>query len=64
VVDRIVGLDDVTIEVAMARVPGGSDVFEPVRFHSLFAGASEPAPATNRPGLRHIPSRSMTCTPG
>jgi catechol 2,3-dioxygenase-like lactoylglutathione lyase family enzyme len=29
-------------------------VFEVVRFDSPSAGAQEPAPAANRPGLRHI----------
>jgi len=53
-VDRIIGLENVTVEVVMARVPDGSDVFEVVRFLSPRAGAQEPAPAANRPGLRHI----------
>jgi catechol 2,3-dioxygenase-like lactoylglutathione lyase family enzyme len=53
-IDRIIGLENVTVEVVMARAPDGSDVFEVARFHSPFAGAGEPAPATNRPGLRHI----------
>ena len=38
----------------MARAPDGSDMFEVVRFHSPSAGAQEPAPAANRPGLRHV----------
>jgi catechol 2,3-dioxygenase-like lactoylglutathione lyase family enzyme len=53
-IDRIVGLENVTVEVVMARAPDGSDVFEVVRFQSPAAGAREPAPAANRPGLRHI----------
>jgi catechol 2,3-dioxygenase-like lactoylglutathione lyase family enzyme len=53
-IDRIIGLDDVTVEVAMARAPDGSDVFEVVRFQSPSAGAQERAPAANRPGLRHV----------
>ena len=53
-IDRIIGLDDVTVEVVMARGPDGSDIFEVVRFRSPSAGAQEPAPATNRPGLRHV----------
>jgi hypothetical protein len=44
----------VTIEVVMARASDGSEMFEVVRFHSPSAGAHEPAPAANRPGLRHI----------
>jgi catechol 2,3-dioxygenase-like lactoylglutathione lyase family enzyme len=53
-IDRIIGLENVTVEVVMARASDGSDVFEVVRFHSPPAGAREPAPAANRPGLRHI----------
>jgi catechol 2,3-dioxygenase-like lactoylglutathione lyase family enzyme len=53
-IDRIIGLEDATVEVVMARGPDGSDVFEVVRFQSPSAGAGEPAPAANRPGLRHV----------
>ena len=53
-IDRIIGLEDATVEVVMARAPDGSDVFEVVRFHSPSAGRGEPAPAANRPGLRHV----------
>jgi catechol 2,3-dioxygenase-like lactoylglutathione lyase family enzyme len=53
-IDRIIGLENATVEVVMARGPDGSDVFEVVRFHSPSAGAQEPAPAANRPGLRHV----------
>jgi catechol 2,3-dioxygenase-like lactoylglutathione lyase family enzyme len=53
-IGRIIGLDDVTVELVMARGPDGSDVFEVVRFQSPSAGAHEPEPAPNRPGLRHI----------
>jgi catechol 2,3-dioxygenase-like lactoylglutathione lyase family enzyme len=53
-IDRVIGLDDATVEVVMARVPDGSDVFEVVRFHSPPASSQESAPAANRPGLRHI----------
>jgi catechol 2,3-dioxygenase-like lactoylglutathione lyase family enzyme len=53
-IDRIIGLENVTVEVVMARLPDGSDVFEVVRFHAPSAGARESAPAVNRPGLRHI----------
>jgi catechol 2,3-dioxygenase-like lactoylglutathione lyase family enzyme len=45
-IDRIIGLENVTVD--------GSDIFEVVRFHSPSAGAGEPAPAANHPGLRHI----------
>jgi catechol 2,3-dioxygenase-like lactoylglutathione lyase family enzyme len=53
-IDRIIGLENVTVEVVMARGPDGGDVFEVVRFHSPSAVAQEAAPAANRPGLRHI----------
>jgi catechol 2,3-dioxygenase-like lactoylglutathione lyase family enzyme len=53
-IGRIIGLEDVTVEVVMVRGPDGNDVFEVVRFHSPAAEAREPAPATNRPGLRHV----------
>jgi catechol 2,3-dioxygenase-like lactoylglutathione lyase family enzyme len=53
-IDRIIGLENVTVEVVMARAPDGSDMFELVRFHSPSAGAQELTPAANRPGLRHI----------
>jgi len=53
-IGQIIGLDDVTVELVMVRGPDGSDVFEVVRFHSPSAGAQEPAPAPNRPGLRHV----------
>ena len=53
-IDRIVGLDDVTVETVMVRGHDGSDMFEVVRFETPFAGAREPGPAANRPGLRHV----------
>ena len=53
-IDRIIGLENATVEVVMARGPDGEDMFEVVRFHSPSAGAQEPAPAANRPGLRHV----------
>jgi catechol 2,3-dioxygenase-like lactoylglutathione lyase family enzyme len=53
-IDRIIGLEDVTVEVVMVRGPDGGDVFEVVRFRSPAAGAREAAPAANRPGLRHV----------
>jgi catechol 2,3-dioxygenase-like lactoylglutathione lyase family enzyme len=53
-IDRIIGLENARVEVVMARGPDGSDIFEVVRFHSPSADGQEPAPAANRPGLRHI----------
>jgi hypothetical protein len=42
-IDRIIGLENVTVEVVMARAPDGSDMFEVVRF--LGSGTS-PLPST------------------
>ena len=53
-IDRIIGLENATVEVVMARTPDGTDMFEVVRFQSPSAGTGEPAPAANRPGLRHV----------
>jgi catechol 2,3-dioxygenase-like lactoylglutathione lyase family enzyme len=53
-IDRIIGLEDVSVEVVMARAPDGSDMFEVVRFLAPCAAAQELAPAANRPGLRHV----------
>src|SRR3954452_22333751 len=53
-IDRIIGLENVTVELVMARAPDGSDKFEVGRFESHFPGAPGPAPAANRPGLRHV----------
>ena len=53
-IDRIIGLENVTVEVVMARARDGADMFEVVRFRSPSAGAREAAPAANRPGLRHV----------
>src|SRR3954465_13732017 len=53
-IDRIIGLENATVEVVMVRGPDGHDVFEVVRFDSPPAGAQEPVPAANRPGLRHV----------
>src|SRR3954452_23477112 len=43
-IGRIIGLENVTVEVVMARGPDGNDIFEVVRFHSPSAGAEERAP--------------------
>jgi hypothetical protein len=40
-IDRIIGLENVTVETVMARAPDGRDMFEVVRFHSPSAGAQE-----------------------
>jgi catechol 2,3-dioxygenase-like lactoylglutathione lyase family enzyme len=53
-IDRIIGVENVTVEVVMASVTDGSDIFEVVHFRSPPAAAEQPAPPVNRPGLRHI----------
>ncbi len=53
-IDRIIGLENAKVEVVMAGLPDGTDMFEVVRFHAPSDGAQEPEPAANRPGLRHI----------
>jgi catechol 2,3-dioxygenase-like lactoylglutathione lyase family enzyme len=53
-IDRIIGLENATVETVMVRAPDGSDVFEVVRFESPSAEAQELSPAANRPGLRHV----------
>src|SRR3954470_24407861 len=56
-IDRIIGLEEVTVEVVMARGPDGGDMLEVLRSRAPAAGAAEPAPAANRPGLRHVAFR-------
>jgi catechol 2,3-dioxygenase-like lactoylglutathione lyase family enzyme len=53
-IGRIIGLEDVTVEVVMVRGPDGHDVFEVVRFVSPAGEAHEREPPVNRPGLRHV----------
>jgi catechol 2,3-dioxygenase-like lactoylglutathione lyase family enzyme len=53
-IDRIIGLENAMVETVMARAADGTDMFEVVRFRSPAAAAGEPAPAANRPGLRHV----------
>jgi hypothetical protein len=51
-VDRSdIGLENVTVEVVMARAPDGSDMFEVVRFQSPSAGTQELRAARRRAGL-------------
>jgi catechol 2,3-dioxygenase-like lactoylglutathione lyase family enzyme len=54
-VDRIIDLDGTRVEVVMVRLPDGTDALELAKFHTPAAGAPvEPAPPSNRPGIRHI----------
>src|SRR3954447_25196499 len=70
-IDRIIGLENVTVETVMARAPDGRDMFEVVRFQSPAArdclewcayrpppaGPQEPARAATGPGIRHVALR-------
>ena len=54
-VDRVVGLDDVRVDIAMVRTPDGHGRLELMKFHSPPAASAEPenAPA-NTLGIRRI----------
>src|SRR3977135_4620579 len=49
-IDRIIGLENVTVEVVMARAPDGSDMFEVVRFVSPSDTGRHPTPGGDSPG--------------
>ena len=53
-VDRVIGLDDVRVDVAMVRTPDGHGRLELIKFHTpSHQGGNRHAPA-NTPGLRHL----------
>ena len=54
-VDRVIGLDDVRVDIAMMRTPDGHSRLELTKFHSPTAVSAEPknAPA-NSLGIRRI----------
>jgi catechol 2,3-dioxygenase-like lactoylglutathione lyase family enzyme len=53
-VDRVIGLDDVRVDVAMVRTPDGHGRLELIKFHTPpHQGGNRHAPA-NAPGLRHL----------
>ena len=54
-VDRVVGLDDVRVDIAMVRTPDGHSRLELTKFHTPAATSAEPknAPA-NTLGIRRI----------
>src|SRR3954462_10957650 len=54
-VDRVVGLDDVRVDIAMMRTPDGHSRLELTKFHTPPAFSAEPkhAPA-NTLGIRRI----------
>ncbi|WP_219419873.1 VOC family protein [Pseudonocardia nigra] len=53
-VDRVVGLDDVRVEVAFMRTPDGHGQFELTKFHAPTATTAEPNAPANTLGLRRI----------
>jgi catechol 2,3-dioxygenase-like lactoylglutathione lyase family enzyme len=53
-VDRVVGLDDVRVDIAMMRTPDGNGRLELTRFHNPIAMTAEPNAPANTFGLRSI----------
>ncbi|MDX6388212.1 MAG: hypothetical protein QOD85_2014 [Gaiellaceae bacterium] len=53
-VDRIIGLEGVSADIAMMQTPDGNGRLELSKFHSpSHEGGNRPAPA-NAPGIRHV----------
>ena len=53
-VDRVVGLDDVRVDIAMMRAPDGHGQLELTTFHNPVATTPEPNAPANTLGLRRI----------
>jgi catechol 2,3-dioxygenase-like lactoylglutathione lyase family enzyme len=53
-VDRVVGLDDVRVDVAMVRTPDGHGRLELTKFHTPTAASVEPNAPANTLGIRRI----------
>jgi catechol 2,3-dioxygenase-like lactoylglutathione lyase family enzyme len=53
-VDRVVGLDDVRVEVAFMRTPDGHGQIELTKFHFPAATTTEPNAPANTLGIRRI----------
>jgi catechol 2,3-dioxygenase-like lactoylglutathione lyase family enzyme len=53
-VERIIALDEVKVEFAMLRTPGGEGEIELVKFHSPATQTGDPHAPANTPGLRHL----------
>jgi len=53
-VDRVVGLDDVRVDVAMVRTPDGHGRLELTKFHTPTAASAEPNAPANTLGIRRI----------
>jgi catechol 2,3-dioxygenase-like lactoylglutathione lyase family enzyme len=53
-VDRVVGLDDVRLDIAMVRTPDGHGRLELTKFHTPTATSAEPNAPPNTLGIRRI----------
>jgi catechol 2,3-dioxygenase-like lactoylglutathione lyase family enzyme len=53
-VDRVVGLEDVRVDIAMMRTPDGHSGIELTKFHRPTASTVEPNAPANTLGLRRI----------
>ncbi|TDQ60532.1 catechol 2,3-dioxygenase-like lactoylglutathione lyase family enzyme [Actinomycetospora succinea] len=53
-VDRVVGLDDVSVEIAMVRTPDGHSKLELTTFRTPTATTAEPSAPANTIGLRRL----------
>jgi catechol 2,3-dioxygenase-like lactoylglutathione lyase family enzyme len=53
-VDRIVGLEGVSNDVAFVKTPDGRGSLELIQFHSPPAEDGDPHAPANTPGLRHL----------
>ena len=52
--DRIVGLDDVRVDIAMVRTPDGHGRLELTKFHTPATVSAEPNAPANTLGIRRI----------
>lgn len=53
-VDRVVGLDDVRVDIAMMRTPDGHGRLELTKFHTPPAATAEPNAPANTLGFRSV----------
>lgn len=53
-VDRVVGLENVQVDIAFVRTPDGHSQLELTRFRHPLATSAEPDPPANRLGLRRL----------
>ena len=53
-VDKVVGLDNVQVDIAFVRTPDGHSQLELTRFRNPVATTSEPDAPANRMGLRRL----------